>query len=63
MERVYGTPVYDENGDLKCRCCGKPMVNEMSGNGDSFTSCTDTGCEAYGFEFMSGSYRRNPSRG
>lgn len=59
---IYGTPVYDQNGDLRCRSCGAPVSRAMSANGNGFAACSDSGCCAHGFNFLEGSSLNNPSR-
>ncbi|GAC1687190.1 MAG: hypothetical protein PVS2B2_26050 [Candidatus Acidiferrum sp.] len=61
-QRIYGSPVYDRDGNLRCRCCGATMSRSVSRNGYGLAACTDTGCEATGFEFAEGSYFSDPGR-
>jgi hypothetical protein len=60
--RIYGSPVYDREGNLRCRACGQPMGRSMSKYGLGVAACTDTGCRAGGFEFAEGSFHSNPGR-
>jgi hypothetical protein len=61
-QRMYGAPAYDQNGDLRCRCCGGVLGRSMSGSGEGIAVCTDPGCLANGFAYAEGSYTRNPHR-
>lgn len=61
-QRIYGTPVYDQNGDLRCRCCGGVMSRAASGSGEGIASCSDPGCTANGFAYAEGSVVHNPHR-
>ena len=61
-QRIYGTPVYDQNGDLRCRCCGGIMSRASSGSGEGIASCSDPGCNANGFAYAEGSVTHNPHR-
>ena len=61
-QRVFGSPVYDQEGNMRCRCCGGFMARSMGRNGNGLAICSDTGCQASGFEFVEGSYTANPHR-
>jgi hypothetical protein len=61
-QRLYGAPVYDQNGDMRCRCCGQVMGRSLSGSGEGIASCSNIGCQANGFAYAEGSYIRNPAR-
>lgn len=60
--RIYPAPVYDANGDLRCRSCGGVVSRSVGGTGHGFASCSDVGCPNHGFEFLEGSVLTNPSR-
>jgi hypothetical protein len=62
-QRIYGNPTYDQNGDLRCRCCGGVMGRNAIGTGEGIAVCTDIGCRANGFAYAEGSVTRNPHRG
>lgn len=61
-QRVYGSPVYDREGNLRCRSCGAPLTRTSGRHGEGLASCNDTGCAAHGFEFLEGSFTANPNR-
>lgn len=61
-QRIYGSPLYDQNGNLRCRACGQPMGRALGKNGVGVAACSDTGCSAHGFEFAEGSFFSNPGR-
>lgn len=61
-QRIYPSPVYDREGNLRCRACGAIMTRSMSKNGLGVSACSDTGCPASGFEFAEGSFFSNPGR-
>jgi hypothetical protein len=61
-QRIYGSPLYDQDGNLRCRACGRPMNRAMSNRGVGVASCSDVGCKANGFEFAEGSFFSNPGR-
>jgi hypothetical protein len=61
-QRLFGTPIYDQNGDMRCRCCGQVMSRSLSGSGEGIASCFNVGCNANGFAYAEGSYTRNPHR-
>lgn len=61
-QRIFGSPVYDQEGNMRCRCCGGFMARSMSRGGNGVAACSDTGCSANGFEFVEGSYTANPHR-
>ena len=61
-QRVYGNPIYDRDGQLRCRACGSVMARSMSRNATGLAVCSDTACPAHGFEFVEGSFYSNPGR-
>jgi hypothetical protein len=61
-QRIFGSPLYDREGNLRCRACGGMMGRSMSKNGLGVSACSDSGCSAHGFEFAEGSYFSNPGR-
>jgi hypothetical protein len=61
-QRIYGTPQYDQNGDMRCRCCGQVMSRAVSNSGEGIASCANIGCNAQGFAYAEGSSTHNPHR-
>lgn len=61
-QRIFGSPVYDQDGNLRCRACGKLMARSVTKSGTGLSVCSDAGCSAGGFEFAEGSYFNNPGR-
>lgn len=61
-QRMFGSPVYDQNGDMRCRCCGQVMSRAMSNSGEGIAACSNVGCSANGFAYAEGSYSNNPHR-
>ena len=61
-QRVFGNPVYDNDGNLRCRACGGVLARSTSRFGEGLATCSDTGCKAHGLEFVEGSFRSNPAR-
>jgi len=61
-QRLYGAPVYDQNGDMRCRCCGGIMGRTTTHGGEGIAVCTDIGCNANGFSYAEGSFVHNPHR-
>jgi hypothetical protein len=61
-QRVFGSPTYDQNGNLRCRCCGMPISRSLSPNGEAIACCSNIGCQANGFAYAEGSYSNNPHR-
>lgn len=61
-QRIFGSPIYDQEGNLRCRACGAPLARTSGRHGEGLASCNDTGCAAYGFEFIEGSFTANPHR-
>ena len=61
-QRLFGSPVYDQGGDLRCRCCGQVLTRSMSVRGEGIASCANVGCDANGFAYAEGSYANNPHR-
>ena len=61
-QRMYGTPVYDQNGDMHCRCCGEVISRTVSARGEGIAVCSNVGCQANGFAYCEGSFTHNPHR-
>ena len=61
-QRMFGSPVYDQNGDLRCRSCGAVLARSMTGSGEGIACCSNVGCKANGFAYAEGSYANNPHR-
>jgi hypothetical protein len=61
-QRMFGSPIYDQNGDLRCRSCGAILSRSMSGSGEGIACCSNIGCQANGFAYAEGSYTNNPHR-
>jgi hypothetical protein len=61
-QRMFGTPVYDQHGDMRCRCCGGVMGRSTTNGGEAIAACSDVGCKANGFAYAEGSYVYNPHR-
>lgn len=61
-QRIFASPIYDQQGNLRCRSCGAPLVRGSNSRGEGLASCGDTGCPAHGFEFLEGSFTANPHR-
>lgn len=61
-QRMFGTPVYDRNGDMRCRCCGEVVGRTVSNSGEGIAVCSNIGCNANGFAYAEGSFIRNPHR-
>lgn len=61
-QRIFGNPVYDREGNLRCRSCGTPLIRGTNSRGESLASCNDIACPSHGFEFLEGSFTANPNR-
>ena len=61
-QRIFGSPLYDQSGNLRCRCCGGFLGRSLTKHGLGVAACSNTGCEAHGFEFAEGSFFSNPGR-